>query len=67
MIICRCNEVTQDEIKTFLTKNPNATFDELRNATNASTGCGRCIALLEKTYERIKKDQPDNHQLRISF
>lgn len=67
MIICRCNEVTQKEIKTFLDKHPHATFDELKLATSASTNCGKCSPILLKTYEKYKKDQPENNQLRISL
>lgn len=67
MIICRCNEVTQNEIKVFLHKNPHATFDELKIATSASTNCGKCYFILQKTYEKYKNELPENSQLRINF
>lgn len=67
MIICRCNEVTQNEIKTFLHKNPHATFDELKLATRASTSCGRCNILVKKTYEKYKQKLRGDNQLRITF
>ena len=67
MIICRCNEVTQKELQTFLKKHPYASLDELKTNTGASTNCGRCSSLIQKTYERLKNELPDNDQLRISF
>lgn len=67
MIICRCNEVSLQEIKKFLKKHPNATFAELQMSTKASTSCGRCSYTLEKSYEKIVKDLKIDDQMRISF
>ena len=67
MIVCRCNEVTQREILAFLQKYPHATINELKENTGASTNCGRCSTLLQKIYERLKKELPANDQLRIPF
>ena len=67
MIICRCNDVTFIEIKKFLKKHPHATIDDLKVETTAGTNCGRCTDLLKKTYDRIKKEQPQSDQMRISF
>ncbi|MFA9390415.1 MAG: (2Fe-2S)-binding protein [Prolixibacteraceae bacterium] len=67
MIICHCNEVTQMEIKKFLQKHPDATFDELKKETTAGTSCGRCTNVLQKTYERLKGELPQSDQIRITF
>lgn len=67
MIICRCNEVSLQEIKKFLKTNPHASLEDLKLHTSASTNCGRCKTLVEKTYQKIKKEIPLNDQLRISF
>jgi NAD(P)H-nitrite reductase large subunit len=67
MIICRCNDVTQQEIKKFLSKKPHASFDDLKLATGASSGCGRCNSLLKKTYENLIKNTPPEKQYRINF
>lgn len=65
MIICRCNEVSHQEIKQFLQKNPHATLNEVQEATRAGTNCGRCRPLLEKTVEKIKTSLPKDDQLRL--
>lgn len=67
MVICNCNNVTLTEIKNFLKKYPHATFDELREETTAATNCGRCLDVLQKTYDRIRRDLPQNDQIRITF
>jgi len=67
MIICRCNAVTIVEIKKFIKKHPQATFDELKVETTAGTSCGRCVVLLQKTFNHLKKETPQNDQSRISF
>lgn len=67
MIICKCNDVTFQEIQKFLKKHPNASFQDLQVSTKASTSCGRCTYTLEKTHEKIVKDLKSSDQLRISF
>lgn len=67
MIICRCNEVTQNEIKTLLHKSPHATIEDIKRVTKASTSCGKCTSILKKYYQKIRNDQTNNNQLRISF
>lgn len=67
MIVCRCNEVSLNEIKAFINKHPQSSLNNLIEHTGASTNCGRCSTLLSKTFDKLKKDLPDNKQLRISF
>lgn len=67
MIICRCSEVTMIEIKQFLKKHPHATLNDLKVQTTAGTNCGRCASLLEKSFNKLKNDFPQDKQTRISF
>lgn len=67
MIICHCNNVSLSEIKSFLKKHPEASLAQLIEHTTASTKCGRCKPLLEKTHQNITIKTPVNNQLRISF
>lgn len=67
MVICRCNEVNLAEIKQIFRKLPNVTLTELIDITGASTKCGRCRPLLEKTYEKLKNELPKDKQLSLTF
>lgn len=67
MIICRCKEVTLNEVKAYLRNHPNATITEVKEYSGASTSCGRCSNLLQKIYENNKNDLPKNDQLSFSF
>lgn len=67
MIICRCNEVSDLEIRKFIRKYPTATFELLQQETKAGTTCGRCKPMLQKIWERLKTDQPQTKQFRLPF
>jgi bacterioferritin-associated ferredoxin len=67
MVICRCNEVTQAEIKSIFRKHPHVTLAQVTELTGASTKCGRCRPLLEKTYEKLCDELPKDKQLSLSF
>ncbi|MGF7139032.1 (2Fe-2S)-binding protein [Roseimarinus sediminis] len=67
MIICRCNEVSKQEIVDFLKKHPHATPEEVKQHTSAATRCGRCAPLLERTVERIKAATKNDDQLTLPF
>jgi bacterioferritin-associated ferredoxin len=67
MIICRCNEVSDLEIRKFLKKHPHASFEAMKIATSAGTSCGRCNPLLKKTYERFNNELPQSNQLQLPF
>ncbi|MBN2806028.1 MAG: (2Fe-2S)-binding protein [Prolixibacteraceae bacterium] len=67
MIICRCNEVSDFEIRKFMKKHPHASFEALKLVTSAGTSCGRCKPLLQKIHERFSNEQPQNNQLRLPF
>ena len=63
--VCFCNFVTEEEIKTFLEKYPNASFQDVQKNTGASTSCGRCALSVKKTVERIKANIPQSNQLSL--
>jgi len=67
MVVCRCKEVTLKEIKLFLKKNPLAGYPEVRLATGASTGCGRCAPVVKKIVEEFKSQAKTDLQYRLPF
>ncbi len=63
--VCFCNVVSEDEIRAYLKKFPNATFKEVQKNTGASSSCGRCALSVKKTIERLKEDLPSDDQLSL--
>jgi len=58
-IICFCKSVTKEEIIDNLTNNRAVTFDEIKNITKASTGCGRCANYVKSIIEKNINIQND--------
>lgn len=67
MIICRCNEVSLAEITAILKKHPGATLLQIIERTGASTKCGRCRPLLEKTFTKLAAQYPRGAQMTLPF
>lgn len=54
-LVCRCFNVTSDDIKNTINKGANSISD-VRLKTKAGMGCGRCNASVERvTYKAIKE------------
>jgi NAD(P)H-nitrite reductase large subunit len=67
MIICRCNEVSLAEIRAIQKKNHGATLLQIIEHTGASTKCGRCRPLLEKTHNKLIAQYPRGEQMTLPF
>lgn len=67
MLICRCNEVSKQELNTLIKKHRGITVNEIIETTGATTKCGRCKPLLLKTFEQISSKYPPTSQLILQF
>lgn len=52
-VICNCKNVTLGEIKSAIA-NGACTVDEIKAKTQAGTGCGKCVGLIEEILEKSK-------------
>lgn len=52
-VICNCKNVTLGEIKAAIASGAS-TVEAIQAKTNAGTGCGKCIGLLEEILEESK-------------
>ncbi|MGL5346638.1 MAG: (2Fe-2S)-binding protein [Peptostreptococcaceae bacterium] len=53
-IICNCLGITVEDIKNAI-DNGNTTFEEVRKATRANTGCGMCRDRLKEVIDDLQK------------
>ncbi|MBN2262691.1 MAG: (2Fe-2S)-binding protein [Prolixibacteraceae bacterium] len=67
MLICRCNEVSKQELNALIKKNRGITLEKIIETTGASTKCGRCKPLLQKTFEQLSAKYPPASQLNLQF
>ena len=57
-MLCFCNHVTVNEIKSLLKKKPLYGLEEIKLITKASTSCGRCTNALKNTVEEELRKRP---------
>ncbi|GEM_PF-7032783 len=67
MLICRCNEVSKQELSTLIKKHRGITLEKIIETTGASSKCGRCKQLLKKNFEQISAKYPPSSQLNLNF
>ncbi|MGL5576058.1 MAG: (2Fe-2S)-binding protein [Sarcina sp.] len=52
-VICNCKNVTLGEIESAIASGAS-TVEEIQAKTNAGTGCGKCVGLIEEILEKSK-------------
>lgn len=52
-IICHCFEVSREEIEKAIREKGLRTVEEVGEATNAGTGCGRCQDQIQDILDEI--------------
>jgi len=65
-LVCICNMVTENEIKTALLKGARSTSD-IQKITRAGTSCGRCLVVIDSIVEEFLAELPNDPQQRINF
>ena len=53
-VICNCLGITVEDIKNSI-DNGNTTFEEVKKATRANTGCGMCTDRLKEVIDDLQK------------
>ncbi len=63
-LICLCNEVSSQDLKKLIHREPMICLEELTQITGASTSCGRCRTELKREYLKMKEQSldPKKHQ-----
>lgn len=56
MIICKCNEITLEEIKDFLKED---SITNLETKLQIGSGCGSCKCIIPLIPDLLNKDQYD--------
>jgi nitrite reductase (NADH) large subunit len=56
-VICSCKNVTAGDIRRVIDEENITTFDGVKKATQAATGCGGCAAVANDIFEAALKDK----------
>ena len=56
-VICSCKNVTAGDIRRVIDEENITTFDGVKKATHAATGCGGCAAVANDIFEAALKDK----------
>ena len=65
-LVCFCNVVSENEIKSALKKGATTT-SVIQKITGAGTGCGKCLVVVDGLLEKYLNFLPDNPQQKINF
>ena len=65
-LICLCNFIEEQEIKSVLKKGALSTKD-IQFQTRAGTSCGRCLPLIDELVESHKNKKPKDQQQRLDL
>jgi bacterioferritin-associated ferredoxin len=65
-LVCICNVVSGNEIKTALKKGATTT-DDIQKMTGAGTSCGKCLVVVDGLVEKYLAELPHNPQQKINF
>ncbi|HZL12276.1 MAG TPA: (2Fe-2S)-binding protein [Prolixibacteraceae bacterium] len=65
-LVCVCNMVSENEIRTVLRKGARSTSD-IQRMTRAGTSCGKCLVVIDGLVEEFLAKLPADPQQKINF
>ncbi|MFV0591317.1 MAG: bacterioferritin-associated ferredoxin [Draconibacterium sp.] len=65
-LVCICNLVDEDEIKSVLKKGAETTA-HIQEFTRAGTTCGRCLPEIDALVEEYQKKKPKDQQGKLEL
>jgi bacterioferritin-associated ferredoxin len=65
-LVCMCNVVSENEIKTALKKGATTSSD-IQKMTSAGTSCGKCLVVVDAIVEKYMSELSLNPQQKINF